>query len=957
MKARCPACQKTAQLPDSEAGMMAVCTACGTTYRLPLAPPPEPAADAGRAVEPPPDPEPVQGGLRPTVIAFWGIAGAAGCVVALLVTWGVLQWRASRPDARALARVTRPAMAVPTTTPTTAPAHQTVTSKVRKQERKSVVFSSTRPGARPPESRPSERAVVASATERHLPAMPPLPAPAPRPPAPTAAPGSQPPHVQASSRPPVRPVAVESRDLTDQQIGQAIHKGASYLLHRFDARTHLLAIDPREGGVTINMINGRRVISPSIPPQIAGEDILCVYALLQCGEAIDDPRLNYRESPMKDMIASMKSIPLENYHYETYARALRATALALHNQPQDRTALKMDAMALVRGSHSGAYTYTDTPAPGHSALELERPWDNSNSQYGLLGVWSAAETGFEVSDVYWGAVQNHWTQTQFGNGQWSYNMPFATGTHSMTCAGLASLLVTYDYLEAPRFGTSVGRDPFSPAIRRGLRWLEQGNNCLELNHGGYNLYGLERVALASGFKYFGTHDWYRELAARSIEAQDTDGSWGQDVETAYNLLFLARGRHPILMNKLRFDGYWANRPRDAANLARFAARQLERPLNWQVVPLQRDWTAWNDSPILYLASHEPVKLSDDDVARIRTFVDNGGLLFTQADGDSLAFDSFAVQLAHRLFGDYELTDLPADHPLFSTMFKVRPDVPLKYVTNGSRILMLHSNTDLAKYWQLRDDKHMPFPFEFGTDLFVYAAGKRDLRNRLESNYIPPVKVAPTATIKVARLSYPGNWNPEPAAWTRFSRWFQLQTGYGVDVVECPMRELSPRTAPIAHLTGTAAYSPTALEVAAVKRYVESGGVLVVDLCGGTGAFDKQLQSDLFRKAFPDVRTEVMSPSHPLLSASRDGMEDLSRPHLRQFATDALGTRGGYPEEIAAGKGHVIFSSLDITTGLLGTNTWGILGYDPNYAQSLLKNIILWTWDGQQDEQKVARSQS
>lgn len=750
---------------------------------------------------------------------------------------------------------------------------------------------------------------------------------------------------------------VESSELTDKQIGDAIRKGAAHLLRHFDPRTHLLAVDPREAGVSITMMNGRRVITPVPPPQIAGLDILCVYALLQCGEAIDDPRLNFRESPMKDMIASMKAIPLENYHYETYARGLRATALALHNRPEDRAVLKLDAMALVKGSHGGGYTYTDTPAPGHSAFDQERSWDNSNSQYGLLGVWSAAEAGFEVSDVYWATVQKHWTQAQCPNGQWAYNMPFATGTHSMTCAGLASLLVTYDYLEAPRFGASVGREPFSPAIRLGLGWLEQGNNCLDLNHGGYNLYGLERVGLASGFKYFGTHDWYRELAAQAIELQEADGSWGQDVETAYHLLFLARGRHPILMNKLRFDGYWANRPRDMANLGRFASRQLERPLNWQVVPLQRDWTDWTDSPILYLASHEPVRLSDQDVARIRAFVYNGGLLFTQADGDSLAFDTFAVRLAHRLFGDYEMTDLPADHPLCSAMFKVRPEPPLKYVTNGSRILMLHSNADLAKYWQLRDDKHMPFPFEFGTNLFIYAAGKRDLRNRLESNYIPPVKATPAAAIKVARLSYPGNWNPEPAAWTRFSRLFQLNTGCGVDVIECPMRQLTPRTAPIAHLTGTAAYSPTALEVAAVKQYVESGGVLIVDLCGGTGAFDKQLQSDLFREAFPNVRSQVMSPAHPVLSAGRDGMEDLSRPHLRQFAADALGSRGGFPEEITAGKGHVIFSSLDITTGLLGTNTWGILGYDPNYAQSLLKNIIFWTWDGQHDEQHVARSQS
>ena len=80
-------------------------------------------------------------------------------------------------------------------------------------------------------------------------------------------------------------------------------------------------------------------------------------------------------------------------------------------------------------------------------------------------------------------------------------------------------------------------------------------------------------------------------------AQREDGGWGDIVDTSYALLLLARGRHPILMNKLRRKGgrpakcpaTGANRPRDAANLARYAGRNLERPLNWQVVRSTVDW--------------------------------------------------------------------------------------------------------------------------------------------------------------------------------------------------------------------------------------------------------------------------------------------------------------------------------------------------------------------------------
>src|SRR6185312_6801349 len=146
----------------------------------------------------------------------------------------------------------------------------------------------------------------------------------------------------------------------------------------------------------------------------------------------------------------------------------------------------------------------------------------------------------------------------------------------------------------------------------------------------------------------------------------------------------------------------------------------------------------------------------EDCQKIRSFVENGGLLFTQADGDSPEFNKFAESLAGRLFPNYKMEDLPANHPVFSTMFRMAALPGLRAVSNGSRLLMLHSTTDLARYWELRDFKSRPTMFEWGTNLFIYAAGKRDLRNRLVSTYIPPPNFTPSATYKVIRLKYDGN---------------------------------------------------------------------------------------------------------------------------------------------------------------------------------------------------------
>jgi hypothetical protein len=48
------------------------------------------------------------------------------------------------------------------------------------------------------------------------------------------------------------------------------------------------------------------------------------------------------------------------------------------------------------------------------------------------------------------------------------------------------------------------------------------------------------------------------------------------------------------------------------------------------------------------------------------------------------------------------------------------------------------------------------------------------------------------------------------------------------------------------------------------------------------------------------------------------------------------------ERIALGTGVVILSKVDITTGLLGTNTLTVVGYDPPYAQAIVWNLLDWT---------------
>jgi hypothetical protein len=44
--------------------------------------------------------------------------------------------------------------------------------------------------------------------------------------------------------------------------------------------------------------------------------------------------------------------------------------------------------------------------------------------------------------------------------------------------------------------------------------------------------------------------------------------------------------------------------------------------------------------------------------------------------------------------------------------------------------------------------------------------------------------------------------------------------------------------------------------------------------------------------------------------------------------------------VTVGKGKIIFTLVDLTTGLLGANTAGIFGYAPPTSLSIAKNLLL-----------------
>ena len=398
-------------------------------------------------------------------------------------------------------------------------------------------------------------------------------------------------------------------------------------------------------------------------------------------------------------------------------------------------------------------------------------WDNSNSQYGLLGVWSGAEVGVRgLADVLDGRCRTTGMSARHSGETGRICGRAGGGTLSMTVAGLASLFVTHDYLDAPLLGSAVGREPFSKPLSRGLAWLETGNNCIEKAGFGAvtrctasSPWGWRRGSSIRGhttgiasWRHIRPHATGRRLVGRRRRRGGGPSSHHELTETSVLPAVFARGRHPVLMNKVRFDGFWANRARDAANLARFASKELERPLNWQVVPLKGGMDRLDG-----FAGAVPGQPPGDPAERPGTsttwrFVEAGGLIFTQADGGSPTFNAFVGELGRKLFPMYEFAELPQDHKIYSAALPPRTKPKWRYIGNGARIFLLHSPEDITSAWQAQAEKARRSASELGVNIFIYAAGKTDLRNRLVSTHLPPPRLHNVHyRIPIARVKYAG----------------------------------------------------------------------------------------------------------------------------------------------------------------------------------------------------------
>ena len=175
-------------------------------------------------------------------------------------------------------------------------------------------------------------------------------------------------------------------------------------------------------------------------------------------------------------------------------------------------------------------------------------------------------------------VAEHFIKCQNEDGGWQYVGNTNDSTPPMTVAGVTGLFIVQQQL----FATATKPNPkVEASLSKGIEWLDK-NYAPSGNM--YYMYGVERIGLASGYKFFNKTDWYQSGAKLLVTY---NGGTVQD--TSFALLFLARGRVPVWISKLKIPEHpWNNRPNDLYSLTRFISDQRKAEQNWQIISIDVD---------------------------------------------------------------------------------------------------------------------------------------------------------------------------------------------------------------------------------------------------------------------------------------------------------------------------------------------------------------------------------
>jgi hypothetical protein len=406
---------------------------------------------------------------------------------------------------------------------------------------------------------------------------------------------------------------------------------------------------------------------------------------------------------------------------------------------------------------------------------------------------------------------------------------------------------------------------------------------------------------------------------------------------------------------------WNLCPADLQSLLRMSGQALSVRYGTQTISLAGFDPDPAANPLLFFSGTRRLRMDAEQLATLRLHVQRGGMIvFDSVAGSPWFTDSVRETLA-KLFPDRPLRPIPADHPIYHAAVDVDKvgfgrnppgdKAGLEGIYVGSRIAVLLSPFGLGCGW---DGRPVPmlkqavfFDVEtagrIGVNLVAYALGyaQAGLEEAKPELFGAADAAAPSDELVFTQLTHEGHWDVHPGAAAAL-----LRRSAGTLAVRVSMRRqaLNPDKEPLAGrsfawLTGLDDFHFSDAAIANLRRFLDSGGTLVVNNGLGLATFDAAARRELGR-LLPGSALKPIPADHPMLAAGPFPIGQVqltpaaraAEPQLTSPALEGIQINGDI---------RVIYSRLDLEAGWTGCEFPMMKGYEADTSIALGLDLIVY----------------
>lgn len=699
------------------------------------------------------------------------------------------------------------------------------------------------------------------------------------------------------------------------------------------------------------------------------DSILLTCSVVSALGELGDPKLEDRLRKAMDWLAEQE--PPENTFFTTTTVGARLYTLSRFGGVERfRKEITRDMDYLVRAQYdSGGWSTVSYLAQSAEAANTQPT--HVSTWAAMLALRESTFAGVECPRKVWTQAANYWTAGQstksggFRQKLEQYGGLSENVSDEFTALGVVGMMISMEMASGP--GARDCRQVLAyKTLQKGIdaalaflntRYAAEYSEELLGQLGRVEnmpffvrLQVFQYLRTVSGIPRLNDRDYFRLEAEKLFDPAQGLYDFNSGVfaggfgTTAACMSAFALGASPTVYQRIVVGGGDAKdyeHSWDVQHLTRYVMAQRKRPLNWRRSSLEDEARHLLEVPVMFLNVAGPLNLEPDHLEKLRTYVFNGGTILINVVPEQESQRDVVASALRTAFPEYELRDLPKDHPVLTLREKIEQPVVAKVLGNGVRDFVFLAVNEGGRDWSC--DFHTyrtgkdgaPHRFAFMNNLLEYTLDSSPFRSSFDPSPLPQ-RSTPTREFHAATLEIGGDQPVYPDLLKTLD--LVMTSNYRTRIVDAKDGE-----APLLWVMVTGPKAPTEAQMKRIRDHVEGGGFLIVDVVTGSEAWGEAALAAL-RTALPGMTTAQMRTLHPTYTGKIPGTQgfDARGGPLRKSMTSELVQNGRSEFSVLKGKDgdFGVFSHYDLSSGLTYNQFPGCRGLTPPTARQLAVNCVL-----------------